>query len=198
VARRMPKGQETRERILTAALDLFGSRGYGAITIDDIALAAGVTKGAVYYWFTDKDDLGRELQHELYERLTAKSLLALDPDGDAVTNMRRGFDTYLAELGELGAARFFLRDAWVIPALEQSGRRDREDAVALVRGILTAGTERGEIVDLDPDILARVLLGVWAEATLQVLRTGEREQATAVITHFVESLRAHAHSEARP
>ncbi len=190
MARRMPKGQETRERILAVALDLFGSHGYAATTIDDIALAAGVTKGAVYYWFADKDDLGRELQHELYERLTSESLRALDPAGDAVSNMRRAFDTYLAELGDLGAARFFLRDAWAIPALDEAGRRDHEDAVAMVRGVLAAAINRKEIVALDPDALARVLMGAWDEATLHVLVTGERAATTAVVEHLMESLRA--------
>lgn len=189
MARRLPKGQETRARILATALELFGTHGYAAVTIDDIALGAGVTKGAVYYWFADKDDVGRELQHELYERLSATSLRALDPTGDAVSNMRRAFDTYLAELGDLDVARFFLRDAWVIPALDEAGRRDHEDAIGLVRGVLASAIDRGEIVSLDPDALARVLMGAWAEATLHVLRSGERAGASAVIDHLLESLR---------
>lgn len=189
MARRLPKGQETRARILATALELFGTHGYAAVTIDDIALGAGVTKGAVYYWFADKDDVGRELQHELYERLSATSLRALDPAADAVSNMRRAFEAYLAELGDLGVARFFLRDAWVIPALDEAGRRDHEDAIGLVRGVLASAIDRGEIVALDPDALARVLMGAWAEATLHVLRSGEREGASAVIDHLLESLR---------
>ena len=92
------------------------------MAIEDIAEAAGVTKGAVYYWFADKDDLGHDLQHELYERLTTLALQALAPEGDAVTNMRRAFHVYLDTLGSLGQARFFLRDAWTIPALDEGGR----------------------------------------------------------------------------
>ena len=186
---RRPRGQETRERILAVALREFATRGYSAVTVEEIAAEAGVTKGAVYYWFTDKDDLGRELQHELYERLSNVALRALDPDGDIVSNIRRSFESYLAALGDLDEARFFLRDAWVIPALDEAGRRDHEDAVAMVRGILAGAAERGEIVALDPDALARVLMGAWAEATLYVLRTGERSKTIAVVEHIVESLR---------
>jgi hypothetical protein len=39
-------------------------------------------------------------------------------------------------------------------------------------------------------VLARVLTGIFAEATLHVLRTGAREQAEAVVHHLLESLRA--------
>jgi AcrR family transcriptional regulator len=190
MGRRQPRGVETRERILECALELFAARGYPSVTIEDIAEAAGVTKGAVYYWFEDKDDLGRDLQHELYERLARAGFTALDLADDAVTNIRRAFDAYLDALGSLDNARFFLRDAWTIPALDEGGRRDHEDAVTMVRDVLAAAIGRGEVVALDPDALARVLLGAWAEATLHVLRTGERAPTVAVVEHLVESLRA--------
>ena len=143
VGRRQPRALETRRRIMDAALELFAERGYGAVAIEDIAEAAGLTKGAVYYWFADKDDLGRDLQHELYERLTDQALGALDPEGDIVTNMRRAFRVYLDALGSLGQARFFLRDAWTIPALDEGGRRDQQDAVAMVRGHAGRGHRAG-------------------------------------------------------
>jgi AcrR family transcriptional regulator len=47
----------TRERILDAALDLFGSRGVDAVSLDDIAAGVGVRKQTVLYWFPSKDDL---------------------------------------------------------------------------------------------------------------------------------------------
>lgn len=188
MARRLPRGQETRERILGVALAEFAARGYSEVSIEEIAEAAGVTKGAVYYWFDDKADLGRELQHELYERLTVVSLHALG-DGDLVTNMLQAFDAYLRALGDLGEARFFLRDAWTIPALDEAGRRDHDDALAMVEGILDAARARGEIVDLDTGALARVLMGAWAEATLHVLRSGDRPGTIAVVEHLIKSLR---------
>jgi AcrR family transcriptional regulator len=198
VAKRQPRGLETRDRIMNAALGLFAERGYPAVAIDDIAEAAGVTKGAVYYWFADKDDLGRDLQHELYGRLGSIALRALDPKADVVTNMRRAFEVYLDELGSLGQARFFLRDSWTIPELDEAGRRDQNAAFEMVRGILAAARDRGEIVDLDADALAHVLLGAWAEATLHVLTTAERGPTVAVVEHLIESLRATGQSERHP
>lgn len=197
MARRLPRGQETRERILATALRLFAQRGYGAVSIEEIAHEAGVTKGAVYHWFADKDDLGRELQHDLYERLSVASMRTFTPGDDVVENMTHAFDAYLELLGDLGEARFFLRDAWVIPALDEAGRRDHEDAVAMVRGVVADAMQRGELVALDPDALARVLMGVFAEATLHVLRTGDRHGAEEVVRHMVESLRATGRARGR-
>lgn len=193
MGRRLPRGQQTRDAILAAALREFATRGYQNVTVEDIAAAASVTKGAVYYWFADKDDLGRELQHELYDRLTSSALARLDPDSDVVSAMGHAFSAYLDALGDLGEARFFLRDAWVIPALDETGRRDHDESAAMVKEILAAGIARGELVDLDPEALARIMTGAWAEATLHVLRTGNRDDATAVVEHLVESLRSDTH-----
>lgn len=189
MARRLPRGQETRERILTEALRLFGERGYTNVSVEEIAEAAGVTKGAVYHWFVDKDDLGRELQHDVYQRLSATAMRAFDPDRDAIANMRRTFEAFVDAVGSFEDARFFLRDAWVIPALDEAGRADHDDGVELVRGVVAAAIARGEMVALDPDALARVLMGAWAEATLHVLRTGDRAATVAVVEQLLESLR---------
>lgn len=47
----------TRERILDAALDGFGTRGVEAVSLDEIAAAVGVRKQTVLYWFASKDEL---------------------------------------------------------------------------------------------------------------------------------------------
>lgn len=187
--RREPRGATTRQRILAAALHRFAERGYGAVSVEEIAEAAGVTKGAVYHWFADKDDLGRELQHELWQRLSTEALAAWRDGDDPVDNINRAFGVFLRLLADSGEARFFLRDAWVIPELDEAGRFDHEDAVALVRGFLERARADGALVPLPVEPLARVLLGVFAEATLHVLRTGDRRGAEAVVAHVVASLR---------
>ena len=48
----------TRERILNASLKLVRKKGFGATRIDDICLEAGVTKGAFFHHFKDKETMG--------------------------------------------------------------------------------------------------------------------------------------------
>lgn len=52
-----PTATSTRERIIIAALDLFGTRGVDAVSLDDIAAVVGVRKQTVLYWFASKDEL---------------------------------------------------------------------------------------------------------------------------------------------
>jgi AcrR family transcriptional regulator len=53
--RQTPKSEETRQRILAAALHVFRERGFDAATMREIATAAGVAVGAAYYYFASKD-----------------------------------------------------------------------------------------------------------------------------------------------
>lgn len=51
------KAEETRSRILTAALDLFRQRGFDQTTMREIAAEAGVALGSAYYYFASKEAL---------------------------------------------------------------------------------------------------------------------------------------------
>jgi AcrR family transcriptional regulator len=52
-----PKAEETRNRILDAALRLFRERGFAETTMRDVAAAAGVATGAAYYYYRSKEEL---------------------------------------------------------------------------------------------------------------------------------------------
>jgi AcrR family transcriptional regulator len=71
-----PKGAETRRVLLEKAGELFESRGIEATTLDQIAAAAGVTKGAIYDHFENKT----ELVFDLFEARGSPTLRALSED----------------------------------------------------------------------------------------------------------------------
>src|SRR3989442_8388059 len=54
---RVQKREPSRKQLMAAAIDCFARLGYQGTSIERIARAAGVTKGAVYYHFRDKEDL---------------------------------------------------------------------------------------------------------------------------------------------
>lgn len=65
---RVQRKELTRELLLDAAIDVFAEKGYHGASLDDVADAAGFTKGAVYSNFSRKSDLFRAL----LERETAR------------------------------------------------------------------------------------------------------------------------------
>lgn len=85
---RRPPREEVRRRILGAATKVFLERGFSGATLDDIAAAAGFSKGAVYSNFDDKDALflalvDEEFAWRLDQLRTALEDAPEDPDAGA-------------------------------------------------------------------------------------------------------------------
>ena len=78
----------TRDRILDAATDLFGTRGVDAVSLDVIAADVGVAKQTLLYWFPSKDDLVRAVlvaaAHELSVVIDAAVRAATDDPLDRI------------------------------------------------------------------------------------------------------------------
>lgn len=65
----MPRpATDKRQRLTAAALDLAYTRGLEATSINDIAAAADVAPGSVYYYFKTRDDVGRAIVDSMLER----------------------------------------------------------------------------------------------------------------------------------
>lgn len=183
MAKREPR--VTRDRIMDAALAVFAEQGYHRASIEEIAARAGLTKGAVYYWFTDKDDLARDLQRALWSEVALEAARVTDLAVGTVENLRRGFRVMVATLERQPAARFFLRDVWLVPALDQAGRGDQEQAVEHLRDLLERGIARGDVAPADSEVLARVIMGVFVEATLHILTGGDADATVAVVDRML-------------
>lgn len=68
------KGEITREKILEIARELFNAKGFNATTISDLVEATGMQKGSLYFHFSGKDDIAREVLNEA----TSKFMTFLD------------------------------------------------------------------------------------------------------------------------
>src|SRR5579863_2144102 len=71
--------EATRRAVLDAARAAFGSKGYAQTSVDEIAAAARVTKGAVYHHFTSKVALFRAVYSEVEAEAQARTAAAVDP-----------------------------------------------------------------------------------------------------------------------
>jgi AcrR family transcriptional regulator len=83
--RATPKSEETRQRILNAALKLFQDRGFESATMRDIAEEAGVATGAAYYYFPSKD----AIVMEFYRRSSAEMQPTLEAALESATGLEK-------------------------------------------------------------------------------------------------------------
>jgi len=99
LTRRALAKQQTREKVLQAAREMFIERGYEGATIRDIARAAGMSTGAVFASFTDKP--------ELFDAILSDEFAALaDPMRDAADTAPSARDALVAMFGAAYRAHF--------------------------------------------------------------------------------------------
>ena len=75
---------ETRAQLLSAGIRVFAERGYHAARLEDIAAAAGTTRGAVYWHFADKEDLLIALLERIVQRWNKGAVDRTQPPSDAI------------------------------------------------------------------------------------------------------------------
>ena len=100
---REEKKAQTRERLIEAAAKVFAEKGFAATSLDEVADAAGLTKGAVYSNFDNKEDLVRAVLEINQRRMNSISDAAGDGPleqqmakagqlfGDVIAEERAGF-----------------------------------------------------------------------------------------------------------
>lgn len=75
--------------ILQKALQLFSSRGYAAVGVQEIAVQSGITKPTLYHYFGSKSGLLTELLERYFSRLNQSVLKAADYQGDLPLTIHR-------------------------------------------------------------------------------------------------------------
>ena len=191
----MAADRSTRDRILDVALDLFGSRGFDAVSLDEIAREVGVRKQTVLYWFPSKD----ELLDAVLDAVAGELVVVIDaavrsapPDDpleriDAV--VRAVFRPAVRRPAMLGLVRELSR----LPAAHVD--RLRVGVQPLVdRCIAYLGEQagKGELRRADPAlVLAMAYATVTGVATEpEVLRAAGWRATTSGLRHLRDELRA--------
>jgi len=137
------RGVETRRTILDAAGTLFGDQGYDATTTHQIAAAAGVSVGALYRYFADKEavlvELYRREQSDLRERILSQFSLVELVGKDLAALVRKAMEASFEVFGERAALRrVLLEQSRRVPALVTLRRDQEREVHETVRQILAA------------------------------------------------------------
>lgn len=82
------RAQATRAAIIQAGLDLFDNAGYGDVGLVDVLGLAGVTKGAFYYHFSNKESIAAAILEEAHARILRIALANMEStDGPALERL---------------------------------------------------------------------------------------------------------------
>jgi AcrR family transcriptional regulator len=172
--------EQRREQLLDAALSVILEQGYGGVSIEAVARAAGVTRPVVYDHFAN---LGR-LLHALIEREERYSLdqiarvVPSDPgDADPIELLGGGVRRFLdAVAGRPATWRLILLPLDGTPAIvREHVETNRSRTVRQIEQIVRWALQRRQLpCDLDVELTARAIRDLGEEAGRMVLTDPER------------------------
>jgi AcrR family transcriptional regulator len=157
---RLP-AEQRRRQLLDVGLDIFAERGFHSTSMDEVALAAGVTKPVLYQHFPSKRALYVELLEDVGNQLLTQLTSATDQASTGRQRVEEGFGAYFRFVGENRSAFRLLFGASV--------RNDPEFAEVADRFIDRATAAVSTLIQIPvPEehrlMLANALVGI-AEAT---------------------------------
>lgn len=169
---RESKKRETRQRISDVATGLFYARGFDAVTVEEIAAAANVSKVTVFNYFARKEDLLFDREDEV--KLLLREALGERPKGQSpIDALRRLVDRLREQKHPFARVDSqtvgFFRVVMASPSLKARLREIEDEAV---EGLAV------ELAGPKPDGLTRLVAGMivltWRTAYAEAIRVFER------------------------
>lgn len=170
---RSQHAEATRRAVLAAARSAFGANGYAQTSVDEIAEAALVTKGAVYHHFASKEALFRAVHAEVESEVQARAAAAMNPGESPIDQVVAAVNVYLDAALEKETRRITLIDGVTVLGHEQEPTPDQQEVVDSVRSFVATSVDRGEIADVDPGLLTELIGGLAWLGGLLIARAGD-------------------------
>ncbi|MEU7740040.1 TetR/AcrR family transcriptional regulator [Nonomuraea sp. NPDC049158] len=139
------KEEPVRRRLLSEATRLFAERGFEGASVQEIVVAAGVTKGAMYHYFDSKDDL----LHEIYARVLRMQMERLTHIADGPGTVAERLHAAAADVIEtttanLDDSKIFFRSMHLLaPETRKTVRAERRRYHERFRDLVIEGQREG-------------------------------------------------------
>jgi AcrR family transcriptional regulator len=151
------------QELLAAALEQFVERGYAGTRLEDVAKRAGVSKGTLYLYFANKEELFKavvreNIVHAIGEAEQAAAVFE-GPSGELLRAILMKWWNQICSTHLAGITKLMLAEGNNFPELAQFYN---EDVVArgngLIASVLVRGISRGEFRPVDPAVMTPVLV----------------------------------------
>lgn len=196
MAKQAERRAATTEAILTAARRLFGTRGFAATTMDEIAENAGIAKGAVYHHFKTKEAVFEAVFDLISRDLVVEIDGAARAEKDVLAAMVAGTQHYFAAAAKGPTGQIILRDGPAVLGWERWREIDARHFGGKLPRALSVAMEAGLIAKQPVEPLARLLLGAVTEAAVACAGRADIARAGAeyarAFKSLVEALRVRA------
>jgi TetR/AcrR family transcriptional regulator, cholesterol catabolism regulator len=154
--------EQRRLEVLRAAAKTFNRKGFHIATLDDVAEELGVTKPALYYYASSKDELLAACGQLAIDALNGALDRSVAPDASPADRLR-GFFTLYAEIvcGDFGRCLALTEPRDLAPATRKANHAGRRGLNLAVREIIREGVSEGVFRPCDDRVLAIALFDAF-------------------------------------
>jgi AcrR family transcriptional regulator len=169
--------QNTRERILDAALNIFASKGFHDTRLDEIVEESSTSKGAIYFHFPNKERLFIALVDQFADLLERKVTEAIRQEEIGMARVRAALETCLDTFGRYRRpAKILLVQAVGLGTTFENKRIEVTDRFAgLIEGYLQEAIDVGDITPVDTEVVSYAWMGAVYSLVIRWVSTGEPE-----------------------
>lgn len=173
------RGEATRQKLLNAAEEVFGTKGYFHTSITDITSKAGVAQGTFYFYFPGKQDIFEQLVRDLSHNLRREISQTLGGINSRRVAEERGFAAFFAYVKKHPNLYRIVQEAEFVDE-ELYKWYYRRLAQGYINGV-HAAIEAGEFHSLDPETVAYALMGIADALGMRWILWEEKEVPPQVL-----------------
>lgn len=177
VSRREENAAATRRALIEHAAKLFADKGFARTSMDEVAMRARVTKGAVYHHFVNKQALFRAALELVDEQTMARVVAASGSAGSPWDVALAGLNAFLDRCLDPDYQQICFRDGPTALGFVQWWEHGERHVEGVLEAVLVALREDGAIVTGDVDALATALYGALTAAALAMTRAQDKQAA---------------------
>jgi AcrR family transcriptional regulator len=174
------RGAATREHLIEVATTLFAERGYEETSIETVLQVASVSRGSLYHHFKNKEALFEAVLEAIENDTGLRVMEAAAGATDPKEILRLGSLAWVQLAGDPVVQRVLLIDAPAVLGWERWRALEERHALGLIRGVLAAIADQG---DLEPglvDVFSHVILAAINEIALLIARSDQPDQEAQV------------------
>jgi len=190
MAKQAERREATRAAIIAAATELFGRDGFAATSIDQIAGAADVAKGAVYHHFPAKEAVFAAVFDAACGEVAARVQAAAREVADPLAAIVVGTRTYFRLCSRGPVGQIVLRDGPAVLGWQRWREVDSRHFGAAFPKALEAAVAAGLIEPQPIEPMANLLLGAVTEAAVATVASDTPAKTAQIYVDALERLLA--------
>ncbi len=183
------RAEATRTALMAAARNLFVEKGYADTATPEIVAAAGLTRGALYHHFADKEALFRAVVEAEAQTVASQIDDGASDETDAIEALLAGARSFVSAMQVQGRTRLLLLDGPAVLGRAAMDEIDGRHGARTLKEGLQVAMQHGAIRPIPLEPLVMLLSAMFDRAALFIAENGHQADSMQAIEAVLEGLR---------